>query len=675
MSSFWDAEDKIPVKQTKVAIQAEHGLDYVGGQKVTIHIPPTVQYFQPKESYLKFDVKLNPGMTGPMRAQLDSAAGAQILIKDIRILSGGAGAQLLEEYQDYNVLTALKYDYEVDDTIRSKRAMTEGTTQWDQTARSTKGTTKSHGSALANSPYTAPYTDDAVPDGAVWGDATSTPAGTGAENAGHKKVKCLLPLHTGIFQNSKVFPALLTDGLRIEILLERADRVIKMLESTRWTSKTQLGPIFHSCENEAGNGGTDLQPQLQMWSNNNAANIGGPVNRIFVKRDNNQIGMSNFPLVCGETFTIVKNRDYPADLADAHAVAPQFTTADGTGKLKVGSMRYIAGDGDSATTGGYWGLLEITLASPATRVDAQVDGRDWFINGDGTWTLQSTAVAASAQYTPSYTISDTELILQQLEMPAGYTRKMMSMMKGGGVLNYDFLSSTNYKYSQLKGDIVANIRLPLSQSRAKSILSVPTDSTAYSTRALMSGTTEATFGIGTSCQFPNPYNSDQYTYRLKPGKVTQGTLPGVGGTVGAVVGQVESADGACFSDRSGYTGIWDNMSNYQWFYNGQLNPNRKVDVSKTSTQQSISQQGTIELEKALAMAGIRPLSFAKYLENACIGRALSLQDGVYDTRGKDFNLQVNYEKTEAPTKNKLWCNFVHHIRRIVIRGDAISLEI
>ena len=85
MSSFWDAEDKIPVKQTKVAIQAEHGLDYVGGQKVTIHIPPTVQYFQPKESYLKFDVKLNPGMTGPMRAQLDSAAGAQILIKDIRI--------------------------------------------------------------------------------------------------------------------------------------------------------------------------------------------------------------------------------------------------------------------------------------------------------------------------------------------------------------------------------------------------------------------------------------------------------------------------------------------------------------------------------------------------------------------------------------------------------------
>ena len=126
MSSFWDAEDKIPVKQTKVAIQAQHGLDYVGGQKITINVPATVQYFQPKESYLKFEVKLNPGLDAPIRAQLDAGAGAQVLIKDIRIMSGGAGAQLLEEYQDYNVLTALKYDFEVDDTIRSKRAMTEG---------------------------------------------------------------------------------------------------------------------------------------------------------------------------------------------------------------------------------------------------------------------------------------------------------------------------------------------------------------------------------------------------------------------------------------------------------------------------------------------------------------------------------------------------------------------
>ena len=673
MSSFWDASDKIPVKQTKVAIQAERGLDYSAGQKITIHIPPTVQYFQPKESYLKFEVQLDPGLDKPMRAQLDSGAGAQVLIKDIRILSGGSGSQLLEEYQDYNVLTALKYDFEVDATIRSKRALTEGTTQWDQTTRGTKGTTRTHGSALANSPYTAPYQVGDTPDSAsgVWGDASSTPVGDALHNGGHKKVKVLLPLHTGIFQNSKVFPCLLTEGLRIEILLERADRVVKMLDTCRWTDKTALAPVFHSAENVAGNGGKDSQAATQMWGSNTATHLGGPVNMIYIKRDNNQLDIDNFPFVVGESFTFVKNNT-PPTLATADAVAPKFTTADGTNKLVIKSITKVAGAANTTTSGGWWVLLRIELVSPATQ-DGQVNGKDWVVEGDGNWSMVSTAVAQSATVIPSYTISGTELILQQLEMPPGYTRKMMSMMKAGGVLNYDFLSSTNYKYSQLKGDIVANIRLPLSQSRAKSILSVPTDATAYSSKALLTGTTASTFSTGADAVFPT-YDSAKYTFLKKPGVVIGGDSIG-DASVGTLGGKYYSNDGDCFSDRAGYTGVWDNMSDYQWYYNGQLNPNRKVDVSKITTGMSISQQGPIELEKALAMAGIRPLSFAKYLENACIGRALSLQDGVYDTRGRDFNLQCNYEKSDIPTKNKLWMNYVFHIRRLVIRGDAISLEI
>jgi len=683
MSTFWDAEDKIPVKQTRVAIQAEHGLDYTPGQKITIHIPATVQYFQPKESYLKFEVQLDPGLDRPMRAQLDAGAGGQLLIKDLRILSGGSGAQLLEEYQDYNVLAALKYDYEVDDTIRSKRAMTEGTTQWDQTTRGTKGTTRSHQSALANSPYTAPYlrTAGQVSDAAgVWGDALSTPVGDGLHNGGHKKVKCLLPLHTGIFQNSKVFPCLLTDGLRIEILLERADRVVKMLDTTRFTTKTALAPVFHSCATTAGTalGGCDTQLVLQDWSNNAATGEAGAVKEFWVKRDNNQIGLDNFPFVVGESFTFVKN-NLPMTSPDANAIAPHFNTgvvvpARDINCCVIESIQHFPGTDTNNTSGGWWGLTKVVVKHAVTAT-GQINGADWAVQGDGSWSMMSTSAIQSASVNPSYTISGTELILQQLEMPAGYTRKMMSMMKGGGVLNYDFLSSTNYKYSQLKGDIVANIRLPLSQSRAKSILSVPCDSTAYSARSLMTGATGQDLGTGASAVFPNPYDSAYYTYLSKPGMITAGTTAGAGGTAGVVVGKHYGKDGDCFSDRSGYTGIWDNMSSYQWFYNGQLNPNRKVEMSKISTGQSISQQGPVELEKALAMAGIRPLSFAKYLENACIGRALSLQDGVLDTRGKDFNLQIEYSKPDAPTKNKLWSNFVFHIRRLVIRGDMVALEI
>ena len=53
-------------------------------------------------------------------------------------------------------------------------------------------------------------------------------------------------------------------------------------------------------------------------------------------------------------------------------------------------------------------------------------------------------------------------------------------------------------------------------------------------------------------------------------------------------------------------------------------------------------------------------------------RALALNKGVYDTRNKDFSLQVNYGN--ATTKNKLWNNYVFHLRRINIRGDNISVE-
>ncbi len=75
------------------------------------------------------------------------------------------------------------------------------------------------------------------------------------------------------------------------------------------------------------------------------------------------------------------------------------------------------------------------------------------------------------------------------------------------------------------------------------------------------------------------------------------------------------------------------------------------------------------------MANIDPLSFKKFQENFFIGRALSLNDGVYDGRGKDFNLQVEYQETSSPTKNKLWMNFVAHIRRITFSGDGIRLGV
>ena len=135
----------------------------------------------------------------------------------------------------------------------------------------------------------------------------------------------------------------------------------------------------------------------------------------------------------------------------------------------------------------------------------------------------------------------------------------------------------------------------------------------------------------------------------------------------------ETDDLHIYSDRSGLVGVSDTIESYQFFYDGKLNPSRKVDCAKTSSRTSISQQQLIELEKALAQSKIIPYSFRAFQSNFVIGRALSLQDGILDTRGKDFNVQIEYPATAG--HNHLWMNWVAHLRRITFNGDGISLSI
>ena len=177
------------------------------------------------------------------------------------------------------------------------------------------------------------------------------------------------------------------------------------------------------------------------------------------------------------------------------------------------------------------------------------------------------------------------------------------------------------------------------ESRAKAVLCIPTDASASGTKELLSTAT---------------------TY------VTDFDL------------QASSASRAWLGNhtqRTGLVGVSDQITSYQLFYDGALNPSRKVSCAKISSKKSVDQQPLIELEKALVMGGMKPFSMLKFRQNFCIGRPLSLQNGVYDARGKDFSLQCEYQESTAPTIDKLWMNWCIHLRRIVISGSAISLQV
>lgn len=594
--SFWTSEDKIPISQKSVSIPSSNGLEYKGGQRVVVEVPSTVEFIQPKESYLQFDVKLQlpAGVANQTYLQLDETLGAQILLKDVRIYSGGAGKILLEEYQDYNVLTNVKYTYETNDVIRAKRALTEGSSCHTIATRTNRGTTESH----KNDPAKNLYFDNVA----------SNASGTVFKNANFKTVKVQLPLNTGLFSSNKVLPTLLTEGLVLDIQLESGNRVYRQLDTARLNTKALSKPIFHGITAAGG-------PIVGGAGTGGGTSVAATT--IFLAKDNTQMTkIEHCPFCVGENIGFAKVDTAALELdATVVALADNFVI-------------------DEITLDG--GFVKLTMTGTGGKLAAlaaDVTTNDFIIF--------SSSVAADYS-SLDYTVSNVELVLQQLEMPQGYKSKMMSMMKEGGSMNYDFLSFTNYKYSQLQSDRVANIRLPLNMSRAKAILSVPTDATVY-----------------------------------KPSDVISGGQPG--GAKTYITFQeataVSTSDKLECSDKSGINGVVDYLTNYQFFYDGKLNPSRRVDTSKTSSQVSISQQPLIELEKALSMSNITPFSFREFNTNFVIGRALSLHNGVYDAVGKDFNLQLEYNETEPPSKNKLWCNFVSHLRRIEFRGDGISLQV
>jgi len=599
---FWTAEEKIPISQKKVSIQAENGLSYDLGQQINFVIPASTGYMMPSETYLRMDVRVQyPDSASGIPITLDGDLGANVLIRDIRISSGGAQNQILEELQNVNVLSALKYDFETNDNIKKKRALTEGTILESNVSRPNQGATSTNMNNLDTNPY------------------FSSSNGSQLVNSDYRTVKALLKLPTGIFQNDKIFPLGMTSGLRIEIILEDANKVFRQLETGLKNRRLKSNPVFHSI-----NGSNDAK---DSWVS------GSDQSHFYVERKNGNISLDTCPFFVGDTLAFVKGGSASAAAPFDSRVQKSGSDADDILKVVVTSVIYDETVGTANASGG---LVKIGFATTTN---------DWYADITSAYSVYSCGVDEATSFNPTCSVDNVELIVQQVEMPQGYTAKMNSMLKAGGSMVYDFLSYTNYKYSQLASDRVVNIRLPIQNSRCKSVLAIPTDATPYSAKqTIFAGDTYQVNNLVRDC---GGSGVDGYTQNR--------------------------------STRSGLVGIADHASNYQFIYDGKLNPNRKVPLSRVSVntgdEAPLNQQLFIENEKALRMANIDPLSYEKYQDNFFIGRAFSLASGVYDARGKDFNLQVEYQETTAPTKAKLWNCWVAHLRRIVVRGDSIALEV
>tara|TARA_R100000353_G_scaffold89888_1_gene66469 strand:+ start:6776 stop:8515 length:1740 start_codon:yes stop_codon:yes gene_type:complete len=571
-TNYWSVDNVTQIGEEKVQIPSENGLSYTSGQKITLFVPPTVQMMDGKNSYLEFDIKLSAITAGgtPTLLQLDEA-GAGVIFKNIRIYDGTRG-NLIEELNEYSNLVCLRYDYDTDNSKRNLRALEEGGTTFSIPNRSTKGTSKSAYTDTIKNPY--------FPEGAGKDSALT--------DADFLTVKCCVPLHTGVFSGS-IFPVAMSNGLYMEFDLQPAARVIKQLDTAVDSRRLKSNPFYGQIL-ETGSGamasdwvnGSATQ-ELYLAADNNLSNVG----------DGNEV--NRVPFVVGETVGLMK-------------------VADGTKATFSGALTITEINASSN------GFVEVLFGNSRTNTTGEN-----IVSGE--WVLYSTAVCDATSYPAEYTVSNFNLVVHEVKLDPSYMAGMLQKAREGKAIEFDIHSVTNYKNSLLASDRQTSFLIHAQNSRAKSLVVQPCDSSIYTSAQLISA-------------------SETY-------KVTE-----------------DAMDTKLNSNRSGLVGICDELSSVQYQINGKLVPSRPISTKKCATRESIDAFHLYELEKTLDNAGVVPRSFRKYLENWNLGRGFATQQGAMDLRDKDLSVLLKYEETTAPTKNKIINSFVFHVRRLVMRGSG-----
>ena len=585
MSSYWSADDSVRVGEKKVSIPSENGLSYSPGQKVQIFVDPSTKFMDGKETYLECNVKLKlPAGKAPTKLQLDKCTST--LIRNLRIYDGSRG-QLLEEITDYASYVSVKYDYDKDRSLENVRALTEGCAVPQPANRGTERTSITPMANTVTNPWFEKTTTDAIT--VAWADSDFLLA------------KLTIPLHTGIFADSDtIFPVMLTNGLYIEIDLNEAESIIKQMDSVMRDVRTPLNPFFNNL-----NGAT----AAASW-----AAADGAKDKFYVPRKNNLDGVDRverFPFVVGETIGFC--------LATDNASTVTFNNVITITEINMSQ----AADGAA-------GLIEVKHSGATVTAGAVTNAHVMF----------STSVSSETSYDATYEVSNVNLVVSQVMLDPAYESGMIQKVREGKAIEFDIKSVTNYKHSILASDRQTTFQIFARNSRARSLMIVPQDSTVYTSAQLISATG---------------------TYSIKGSDSTN-----------ACATTKDTQDTSLAATRSAYTGIIDQLSSVQYQVNGKRVPSREISTRKIATRNSIDAFHLYELEKTLDNAGISPKSFSSFLDNFVIGRGFSAggQFGVMDLRDKDLAVTLRYQTTTAPTVGKLFNSYVFHIRRLVIRDGA-----
>tara|TARA_R110000803_G_scaffold124302_2_gene192108 strand:+ start:388 stop:2052 length:1665 start_codon:yes stop_codon:yes gene_type:complete len=416
-------DNSVFVPTKTISIKPEAQIDYNPKNQNTIRwlIPQHIGFFDPRSTMMKYNLT----MSGRGFAKPSSRAGAHSLLRDIRIMDG-TGTTELESIQDYNVLTAQWWGYTQNESIAHKRDMFEGR------------------SANQNIDNQLLY----GPSGA-WKTAVVT------ETRDIKTIEIQQPIYSGILGGDRVFPVVATQGLRVQMTLDNLSRSLE--------NPTNLG---------VKSGLNDLElktPKLGATGTNPADRdakvaIDSPFSCIVKKPADSSNGR-------GVNNAASPSNNNPFDIGDVLYIAQTDRSGEKSLGVIVGfdndggdlKINYIPNRANGANLGTDYPTASRLYFKQADRT-----------NGVVVANVPDTQVLAAA-VPISYTISNIEMLLLQVQPPPEYIKGLMNQVSSAKGLSMDFRTWTLYRFNLSTKNGLTNQLIPANQRRAYSILSLPLD--------------------------------------------------------------------------------------------------------------------------------------------------------------------------------------------------------
>ena len=449
-----DFANAIPSKST--FSPSDHQKSYKDGQTIRFHIQPFNSFVDPRQSSLNFKVLIK---NAPSVVTFSKRCGIHSLIDAIRIYDM-EGTQL-ENIQNYAELAEKLHFYSENTSIRNKRGLTElleyTSRDFDGVEYDNKPSRNFDQSQLFNLEY-----------------LTGTEASYAADvdySTDPNTCEVAFRLYSGILgaPSEKMFPIMLTSGLRVEIDLNRADKALQLwsLEGVAnddgtlitSTGRASLDSCRFGVATAAPNTANPLTSVTLYTELNPGFNqaIAGPVTAAAFTS-----GMS-----------LVKNQ------------------LVGAANLRVGATLYgIPAAGGAPVSMGVITSVSCNAgansvppaAAPVVAVTITLDGSgadgDTFQGGSGvggvatanTCFIRKSDIESAI---PTIEVSDVRLILKTAQPPQSYIDRLVKQTQTDEGASIEYLTWDVYRNNVTASEQQIQINMPTINSKALSVLTLP----------------------------------------------------------------------------------------------------------------------------------------------------------------------------------------------------------